>query len=305
MPAVRHTSYFDDDDEDSFAHTANKPRAGVAALGAVDAEGNEIVEEIRHHRRVDVHSDPDGGPGEVYGRYAGWTKSKLNKKYRQLKTGLSQDYKDTYTLLSSEANSSWPAHEILKEVREIKVLLKGDQRKARAVFDKKHEDEIKANRAKRGNVSVPKVEGEESLHVRRMRYMHRQFSIVPDLPSLHKRVHDVTREFVSHVDDIPLNPVPQDHGDNRYYTGVALTWCFRAIRVIMQSTLQYIIHQGPSVRSGHRDMQKYYEASTHAETLLSAMQHIRKLVRKGRKPRKRVIDPPLADAGEVVKPREP
>lgn len=298
MPAVRHTSYFDDDDEDSFAHTATKPRAGAAHLGVTGVHGEEDDEAVRHPRHASVFRDPDGGAGE-YEKFSGWTKSKLNRKYRQLKTYLSKDYKETYTLLSR--NAGWPAHQILNEVREIRNLLKDDQRKARAFFDKKNEAEIKANKAKRGHVSVPKVDGEESLHVRRMRFMHKQYSIVPDLPSLHKRVHDITRIHARHEEDIPLNPVPTDHGNEKYYTSIALSWCFRAIRVIMQSTMQYILTLGAEARKESPDMEKYYEDSTHAETVLSAMQHIRKLVRTGRKPRKRIIDPPLADDGERVR----
>lgn len=308
MPTVRHTSYFDDDDEDSFTHAAIKPSAGSARLNAFDEEGREIVGEAhpRHHR-VDILSEPKTHPVPAalsdgpYSSFNAWPKNKLNKKYRELKSSLSAEYKLTYSILSKSSNSGWPAHQLLREVVEIKNELKQDQRNARKTFDAEHKAEIDANKARRGKAPVDRAAGHESIHKRRIRFVHKQYSTVVDLPALQSKIQAVVIRHSRDEGDLPLNPVPKDHGDERYFTSIALAWCFRAIRVMMRSTLQYILSRGPSERAESSDMTSYHEASTHAESIINAMHHIRKLLHVGRKTRRTPFVPALADADERVR----
>ena len=280
MPTVRHTSYFDDDDdEDAYTHSAIKTRAGATSLGP----------------ELDLPDGTTRHPAE--GTAGSKTKKELNKQYRKLKKELSEEYATTFKILSHEP--SWETHGVLMKVTRIKKQLKDEEFETKKEFNLLHREEIAANKTRPKNAPHVRVEGRDSIHIRRIRDMHSKHSIITRLPELQEEIEEVVRKQSRNEEDLPLNPVPKSHGTNKYFTKVALDWCFRAIRVIMQSTLQHIIKKGIEERERHPTMQEYYEASTKAEVILHHMRKIRALVRKGRNPRKRAaLVPGLADAGE-------
>ena len=280
MPTVRQTSYFDDDDdEDAYTHSAIKTRAGATSLGPV----LELPDGTTRHPAT--------------GTAGGQTKKELNKKYRKLKKDLSEEYATTYKILASESN--WETHGVLMKVTRIKKQLKDEEFETKKEFNSRHREEIAANKAKPKNAPHVRVPGTDSIHIRRIRDMHSKHSTITGLPELHEEIEEIAQKYSRGEGDLQLNPVPKDHGNNKYFTKIALDWCFRAIRVIMQSTFQHILKKDVDERARHPKMQEYYTASAEAEAILNHMRKIRALVRKGRKPRKRAaLVPGLADAGE-------
>jgi hypothetical protein len=277
MPTVRHTSYFDDDDdEDAYTHSAIKTRVDATSLGPalILTDGTAV----------------------------GQNKKELNKKYRKIKKDLAAEYAVTYKILSHE--DGWDTHDILMKVIQIKNQLKSEQGVIRKRFNMENADEIAANKARTKNTPHVRGAGHESIHVRRIRVMHKEHSTINGLPELQHEIQTIVRKHSLGDNDLPLNPVPKNHGVNKYFTNIALDWCFRAIRVIMQSTLQHILTKGKEERLSHPRMEEYYQASTKAEVILRHMREIRALVRKGRKPRRKAtLDPPLADADESASSR--
>ena len=280
MPTVRHTSYFDDDDdEDAYTHSAIKTRAGATSLGPV----LELPDGTTRHPAAAATAGSK-------------TKKELNKKYRKLKKDLSDEYATTYKILSHEP---WETHDVLMKVTRIKKQLKDEELETKKAFNLLHREEIAANKARPKNAPHVRVEGRDSIHIRRIRDMHSKHSTITGLLDLQEEIEEIAQKYSRGEGDLQLNPVPKDHGNNKYFTKIALDWCFRAIRVIMQSTLQHILKKDVDERARHPRMQEYREASTKAEVILHHMREIRTLVRKGRNPRKRAaLVPGLADAGE-------